>query len=394
VYTKILIIILLSIIAIAGLYIVLKYMFPTSPKIEVNVSSISVKGCVGSRVTKTIVLSNTGGKDTSITISLKDINGIVSPRKFIIYAGKSTTVNIEIRIEKEGTFNGKIIIEYESKRIEIPIQVTGIISQKCLMDFYNYNKNIPLNAKETVILNKKNYTLYKVTYQSVNNKQVTALFIRPKTGTSFSCIFFIPGLSGKKEVYLDLMTFLCSKGYSCFSIDLLMFGERKEKRQFILEKDIIKVIIQTVFDVRRGLDYLKSRGDIDSVALYGRSLGGIIGSIVLGVENRFKAGILVITGGNITYILHHTAIILDPNKIEMILKNPLFPYTEPLNYISYFDGPIQFHFGEKDDVIPLEAGLQLASHAKNKEVYTYNAGHGIPMQDMIDKILNFLNKYL
>ena len=262
------------------------------------------------------------------------------------------------------------------------------------MDFYEYDKNMPLNAKEMVILDKKNYTLYKVTYQSINNKQVTALFIRPKTGTSFPCIFFIPGLSGKKEVYLDLMTFLCSKGYACFSIDLLMFGERKEKRQFTLEKDIIKVIIQTVFDVRRGLDYLKSRGDINSIALYGRSLGGIIGSIVLGVENRFKAGILIITGGNITYILHHTTIISDPNKIEMILENPLFPYTEPLNYIGYFNGPIQFHFGEKDNVIPLEAGLQLASHVKNKEVYTYNAGHGIPIQNMIDKILSFLNKYL
>ena len=393
-YTKILIIILLSIIAIAGIYIVLKYMFPTSPKIEVNVSSISVKGCVGSRVTKTIVLSNTGGKDTSITISLKDINGIVSPRKFIIYAGKSTTVNIEIRIEKEGTFNGKIIIEYESKRIEIPIQVTGIISQKCLIDFYNYNKSLPLNAGEKIVSDKKSYTLYKVTYQSVNNKKVVALFIKPKVGTKFPCIIFIPGLKGRKEAYLDLMTILCGKGYACFALDLPMFGERKKGRQFILERDIIKVIIQSVFDIRRGIDYLQSRGDIGDIALYGRSLGGIIGSIVLGVDNRIKAGILVITGGNITYILHHSVIISDPNKIKMILNNPLFPYTEPLNYIGFFNGPIQFHFGEKDDVIPLEAGLQLASHVKNKEVYTYNAGHGIPMQDMMDKILNFLNKYL
>jgi len=62
-------------------------------------------------------------------------------------------------------------------------------------------------------------------------------------------------------------------------------------RGTIAERDLV---IQQMKDMRRSIDYLVSRSDIDSEALafYGWSLGGRLGAIALAVEPRLKVGIL------------------------------------------------------------------------------------------------------
>lgn len=123
-------------------------------------------------------------------------------------------------------------------------------------------------------------------------------------------------------------------------------------------------------------------------------LGGLIGSIALGVDSRFKAGILVCTGGNLSYIFYNSALSSQLEKFKPILESLPRPYVEPLSYISFFNKQLQFHLGEQDNIIPLEAGLQLASRAEIKEVYTYKADHGLSFTQIADKIIVFLSKYL
>jgi pimeloyl-ACP methyl ester carboxylesterase len=51
---------------------------------------------------------------------------------------------------------------------------------------------------------------------------------------------------------------------------------------------------QSIVDLRRGIDYLVSRSDIDPerIAIFGGSLGGWIGSILAAVEPRIKTAVL------------------------------------------------------------------------------------------------------
>ncbi len=57
-------------------------------------------------------------------------------------------------------------------------------------------------------------------------------------------------------------------------------------------------LVQTVKDLRRSLDYLETRPDIDSgkLAYYGMSWGGWLGAIIPAVEERFGASVLVAGG--------------------------------------------------------------------------------------------------
>jgi predicted esterase len=59
-----------------------------------------------------------------------------------------------------------------------------------------------------------------------------------------------------------------------------------------------ELLIQQIKDFRRSLDYLETRRDIDSarIAYCGMSQGAWIGPIILAVEPRLRAGILLAGG--------------------------------------------------------------------------------------------------
>src|ERR1700738_4882113 len=57
-------------------------------------------------------------------------------------------------------------------------------------------------------------------------------------------------------------------------------------------------VIREVQDMRRSLDYLETRPDIDHAkfAYLGYSAGSVIAPMVLGTETRFKAALLAVGG--------------------------------------------------------------------------------------------------
>jgi fermentation-respiration switch protein FrsA (DUF1100 family) len=64
-----------------------------------------------------------------------------------------------------------------------------------------------------------------------------------------------------------------------------------------------------VLDARRLVDWLVTRPEVDSdrVATAGVSLGAILATTLLGVDDRVRAGVLLMAGGGIAEILHDSA---------------------------------------------------------------------------------------
>jgi len=56
----------------------------------------------------------------------------------------------------------------------------------------------------------------------------------------------------------------------------------------------------SVTDVRQIIDWAARRSEIasDKIAVFGISFGGLISSIVMGIDSRIKAGIVVVSAGN------------------------------------------------------------------------------------------------
>lgn len=137
------------------------------------------------------------------------------------------------------------------------------------------------------------------------------------------------------------------------------------------------LVIRQVKEVRRAIDYLVTRRDIDSEALayYGFSWGGRIGAIVLAIEPRLKVGVLNQAG------LQHLQI----------------PETSVLNYLPrvkvpvlQFNGIYDTDFRFETQAVPF---FELIGSTEKNHVQGAT-GHFVQKAIMIGETLDWLDKYL
>jgi dienelactone hydrolase len=140
-----------------------------------------------------------------------------------------------------------------------------------------------------------------------------------------------------------------------------------------------EIFVQQFKDFKRCIDYLQTRRDIDSqkLAYYGTSWGGIIGPIIMAVEERLKAGVLV-SGG---------------------LVSDFRPEIDPFNYVTRVKTPTLMLNGRFDTGLPAETSAKpmfdlLGTPAKDKRQLFYDTDHVPSINEIIKETLAWLDKYL
>jgi len=291
-----------------------------------------------------------------------------------------------------------------------PLQ--GILKDTDSKDFsssYMYDKSLPLNAEEEVITDEDSYIVYKVYIDSVNRERVPALLSVPKGKQKGPCIVFLHGYGGSKEDILSIAGRAASEEYALIAIDAEFHGERQEEGKALYSPNLDESrngIIQTIIDLRRAVDYVETRPEIDKgkIAYVGGSMGGILGAIFIGVEPRIKAAVLLVAGGNMSLMIResqHPSVIAIRNYLETSgisydeLQQFLDP-IDPINFIGRFaPRPVVFHLGKHDRIVPAEAGEQLYRGAgEPKSAYWYDSGHDLPLELVLVRILDFLDQEL
>jgi len=138
-------------------------------------------------------------------------------------------------------------------------------------------------------------------------------------------------------------------------------------------------LTQAVKDLRRSIDYLETRPDIDSerLAYYGMSWGGYLGSIIPAVEERFRASVLVAGG------------LLGVGR----------PEARDLNYVTRVRVPTLILNGKYDVFFPPETSSRpmldlLGTPADDKRLILYETDHIPPRTEYIKETLAWLDKYL
>lgn len=278
------------------------------------------------------------------------------------------------------------------------------------LGFYEYDRSEPLDLLVLEAWEEKGYVAYKLSYRSVGGWRVPAIITIPKAGEPpYPCIVFLHGYGGRKEDVLPLASIFSTHGYSAFSIDAPFHGERSEPGKVLYspEPEELKAnVVQTVLDLRRGVDVLETREDVDRrrIGYAGGSMGGIIGALFVSVEPRVKAAVIVVGGGNLPLMIreskHYSVPPIRARLRELGVSyeklGEILAPVDPLNFIHLFSPrPIQFHCGLYDDIVPAETQRQLAEKAREpKEVYWYEAGHGIPPEPMLRRALEFFDRHL
>jgi formylglycine-generating enzyme required for sulfatase activity/dienelactone hydrolase len=138
-------------------------------------------------------------------------------------------------------------------------------------------------------------------------------------------------------------------------------------------------VIQAIKDLRRSIDYLETRDDIDSdrLAYYGMSWGGNWGAIIPAVEQRFEASVLVAAG----------------------LIGLGRPEVADLTYVSRVRTPTLILSGKYDESFPPETSSRpmldlMATPPEDKRLILYDTDHIPPRTEYIKETLAWLDEYL
>lgn len=264
--------------------------------------------------------------------------------------------------------------------------------------YYEYDQDLPLRDSVLLLKDSTDYSLFYLSYQSVHDKKVTALLTVPKGEQPFPTIILMHGLGDRKTVdYIEAGNkYLLDAGYAVLRLDISNHGDRfKYDYDFDLT-DGYKywtrdLITQTVFDLRRAIDFIQTREELDPrrIGYMGISLGGIIGSIFCSVEERVEVPVIVLAGGNLNLMFGKGALSVDTKNYLSII--------DPINYAAKISPrPLLMINAENDDIVPpITSKLLFKAAKKPKEIIWYPAKHhDIPITKVYSDGIQWFDKYL
>lgn len=265
------------------------------------------------------------------------------------------------------------------------------------LDFYKYDRNLPLNPALTPLGESDYWTRQNLTYDSAHDQKVTAILALPKKGKGpFPAVILVHGSGGHKDTgYIMLASAqLCRQGFATLAIDTQYHGGRARlgRSGEIHMPDSYTMRdawVQSVIDVRRAVDYLQSRPDIDAaqIGYLGFSQGAMLGSVAVGVEERIGPFCLAVPGGGLVDIVRHIdqypvlkahwPIQATPDVMQRI--EDISNVTDPIHYIGRIGPrPLLIIVAKYDEIIPPEASAALvkAAHAdETTQVKRWASGH-------------------
>jgi formylglycine-generating enzyme required for sulfatase activity/dienelactone hydrolase len=249
----------------------------------------------------------------------------------------------------------------------------------------------PLDAMVESRTEARDWIVERVSFDAAYGAERMAVYVYlPRTGTPpYQTVVFSPGTNAWAAPTIEHLN---------FSLDFLVKNGRAVaipvyKGMFERRDDVGLAMarwntstgreraIQIHQDLRRALDYLETRRDIDAEAFayYGLSMGGQFAPANLALEPRFKVAVITVGGVNPEFAF--------------------LPEIDPMNYLSRVTVPVLMLNGELDNIVPLDAAAkpffaQLGTPAADKRQVIQPGGHFVPVDVVIRETLDWLDKYL
>ncbi|MBN1347864.1 acetylxylan esterase [candidate division KSB1 bacterium] len=265
--------------------------------------------------------------------------------------------------------------------------------------YYDYDRNFPLEDSVRVEVETDQSTMYSVSYRSVHESIVAGLLTIPKKSKQpLPVIIFLHGIGDHKQKdYMEAgHKFMVDSGYAVLRIDIANHGDRKIHKY---KYDMVTgyrywtrdIVAQTVFDLRRGIDFLETRPEIDSsrIGFYGISLGGIIGTVFCAVDERVKVPVITLAGGGLHLAFKFKAFAEETQVYLSII--------DPINFVDKIaPRPLLMLNADKDEVVPpITSKMMYNKAGEPKHIVWYPTKHRrIPIDQAFPEGIRWFNKYL
>lgn len=290
------------------------------------------------------------------------------------------------------------------------------------LPLYQYSKTQPLAIKTVGIKTFPECRMLRFSYASAHQQRVPALLFVPLTASKahpVPCLALLHGMGQNIDSTIGLARYAAAQGYASLAIEEYGQGERalpeaqgKPLTADYWQRFLLTGVPQTVVDVRRGLDYLQTRPNIDHkrLGLVGFSLGAVLGAVAAGVDTRLKANVLVSGGGDWAVILKYLAAeartvggqqIAGTENVDWTFVSALLSPEDPITFAPHIaPRALLMMNGRKDTtIIPqaAEALYQAAQSAPGAQVqidWLPDAGHIPPPELVYPVVQKWLTAHL
>jgi hypothetical protein len=264
---------------------------------------------------------------------------------------------------------------------------------------FDYDAKAPLDVQVVSTQKEGTLTLQEITYASPKGGRVPATLIVPDGKGPFAGILLMHGAPGTRDRMLPEARELAQRGAVTIAInapfsrpgrapeDMIRFDERDRDDQ-----------IQLIVDLRRAVDVLLARKDVDParLAYTGRSYGGAMGGLLAGVEKRIKAYALVVGDGGL--VAHFTGI--DDRGRSPLEQMPreerqrwlaAMQPIEPVRFVGKAaPSHLLFQNGMQDQLVPpVDGRAYQEAGSEPKTLLWYQAGHQLNDEAVRDRHLWF-----
>jgi serine/threonine protein kinase/formylglycine-generating enzyme required for sulfatase activity len=253
--------------------------------------------------------------------------------------------------------------------------------------YYQYDKTA-LDPQIVDVTETAEWRRERITFNGANGERAIAYLYLPKNyPRPLQVIHFVPagdvasGLRSLPASMEDRLAPFIKSGRAAFGVVINGYMERLRPEGYVppdpTTVEFRERSVNWITDVRRGLDYLETRNEIDPsrIAFFGPSAGSRIGLILAAVETRYRSVFLMGAG-------------VSKYESETIAE------ANPLNFASHIHGPKLVVNGRYDEDTPLKTHAEplFKLLREPKRSIVYEGGHVPPFEFLVTTMNGWLDE--
>ena len=267
-----------------------------------------------------------------------------------------------------------------------------------LIRHFDYDQKAPLNIKQIGVQRRATATVYDITYDSPKGGVVTAYLVVPKGRGPFAAVVWghwcwqNSSMRNRKE-FLDEAVAMAQTGMVSLLTDHPMSRPGYLPIKDPLDERNATEFLQQVIDMRRGVDLLTTRRDVDPkrIAFVGHSCNAAVGALLSGLDRRFKAFALM-AGTTSDEISQNTKDFqefrqkMGPEKVDAFIAK--YSYLDQGKFVSHAaPAVILLQYGSREKFLNADRAHQYAAIVSEpKQLKIYDAPHALNAEARRDRI--------
>lgn len=286
------------------------------------------------------------------------------------------------------------------------ISASPLLAQDAdLLRRFDYDKKAKLDVKEIAVERRGGIAIHDISYASPKGGRVPAYLVVPKGKGPFATVIWghwyweNSPMRNRKE-FLDEAVALAHSGVVSLLTDGPVARPGHVENREPLNDQQADDLVQQIVDMRRGVDLLVARKDVDPkrIAYVGHSYNATVGGFLSGIDRRFAAFVLM--AGSLSdevdlktkeYEEYRQKI--GPERFDAFVAK--YTWLDPGKFVSHAAPAVIFmQYATQEKYLTPEGARQYASIVSDpKRFKLYDAPHALNAEARRDR-LAFLSEQL